>query len=112
MMVAQGFPVETTAPTEGTGYALNGVSIVKGARNMDAAKTFVDWMLSPEGQAVDVNSGMNSYPTAKGTPLSQYTVDITKMKLLDLDQKLYGSPESRKQLLNRWDREIGPIAGN
>jgi len=112
MMVAQGFPVETTAPEEGTGYSLNGVSIIKGARNLEAAKKFVDWILTPEGQAVDVNSGMNSYPTAKGTPLSPYSVDITKMKLLDLDQKLYGSPESRKQLLSRWDKEIGPIAGN
>jgi len=111
MMVEQGFPVETTAPTEGTGYSLIGVSIVKGARNLEAAQKFVDWILSAEGQAVDVRSGINTYPTVKGLPLSPYTVDISKMKLLDLDQKLYGSPESRKQLLNRWDREIGPIAG-
>jgi len=111
MMVAQGFPVAIVAPEEGTGYALRGVSIVKGTRNLQAAQRFVDWILSPEGQTVDMASGMNSYPTAKGTPLSEYTVDITKMKLLDLDQKLYGSPESRKQLLGRWEREIGPIAG-
>jgi len=111
MMLAQGFPVESVAPEEGTGYSLVGVSIVEGARNMQAAKTFVDWILSPEGQAVDMASGMNTYPTVKGLPLSQYVVDITKMKLLDLDQKLYGSPESRQKLLSRWDREIGPIAG-
>jgi len=111
MMLAQGFPVVLVAPEEGTGYTLAGVSIVKGARNMQAAKTFVDWILSLEGQAVDMASGMNTYPTVKGLPLSQYTVDITKMKLLELDQKFYGSPESRQHLLNRWDKEIGPIVG-
>jgi len=111
-LVEQGFPIEIGAPEEGTGYALNGVSIVKGTRNLEAAKKFVDWILSPEGQAVDVQSGINAYPTAKGTPLSKYTVDITKMTLLDLDQQLYGSPESRKQLLGRWDKEIGSIVGN
>jgi len=111
MMVAQGFPLELVAPEEGTGYSLAGVSIVIGARNMQDAKTFVDWILSPEGQAVDMASGMNTYPTVKGLPLSQYVVDVTKMKLLDLDQKLYGPPESRQQLLSRRDKEIGTIAG-
>lgn len=37
-------------PCEGTGYELGGVSIIKGARNLENAKLFVDWALSKEGQ--------------------------------------------------------------
>ncbi len=37
-------------PCEGTGYEIGGVSILKGARNLDNAKLFVDWVLSKEAQ--------------------------------------------------------------
>jgi len=42
-----------------------------------------------------VENGLNAYPAAKGTKFSDYTVDIEGVKLLDLDRKLYGSPEKR-----------------
>ena len=34
----QGAPLELVVPCEGTGYELGGVSILKGARNIDNAK--------------------------------------------------------------------------
>jgi len=111
MVVAQGFPLVTTTPCEGTGYALHGVSIIEGARNLDQAKVFMDWILSPEGQAAEASSKSYIYPTAIGTKRLELTEDITQIKLLDLDQKFYGAPEKRKELLGRWDREIGAIAG-
>lgn len=42
----QGAPLELISPCEGTGYEIGGVSILKGARNLDNAKLFVDWVLS------------------------------------------------------------------
>jgi len=111
MVVAQGFPLVTTTPCEGTGYALHGVSIIEGARNLEQAKVFMDWILSPEGQAAEVSSKSYIHPTAKGTQRLDLMEDMTQIKLVDLDQKLYGSPEKRKELLGRWDREIGAIAG-
>jgi len=111
ILVRQGFPLKTVTPSEGTGHTLNGVSIVRGARNLEAAKAFMDWILTPEAQSVVVENGLNSYPAAKGTKLSEYTVGIEGVKLLDLDRKLYGSPEKRQALLSRWGREIGAIAG-
>ena len=51
----QGAPLELVVPCEGTGYELGGVSILKGARNIDNAKLFVDWALSKEGQELAWN---------------------------------------------------------
>jgi len=109
--IKQGFPLGTSVPCEGTGYTLDGLSIVKGAKNLEEAKAFVDWILTPDAQYINIENGLNNaYPTAKGTKLSQYTVSIEGVKLLDLDQKLYGSTEKRRSLLGRWDKEIGAIA--
>jgi len=109
--IKQGFPLDTAIPCEGTGYTLDGLSIVRGAKNLEQAKAFVDWILTPDAQYINIENGLNNaYPTAKGTKLSEYTVSIEGAKLLDLDQKLYGSSEKRRSLLGRWDREIGIIA--
>ena len=50
----QGAPLELVVPCEGTGYELGGVSILKGARNIDNAKLFVDCALSKEGQELEI----------------------------------------------------------
>jgi len=110
-MIRQGFPLEAVAPSDGVGHTLDGLSIVAGARNLEQAKAFVDWILTPKAQSINIDNGLNSYPTAKGTKFSDYTVNIEEMNLIDMNHKLQGSPEMRRALLARWDREIGAIAG-
>jgi len=110
-LIQQGFPLAYSVPCEGIGLNLDGMAIVKGAKHLAEAEKFVDWALTPAGQQVINESGFFGYPSAKGTKISDYTVDITPYKTIDLDLKYYGSPERRKQLLERWDREIGAIAG-
>ena len=56
------FPVKSAAPCEGTGYEIGSLSIVKGARNMDAAKKFVDWALTPKAQKL--GAGQQAVPAA------------------------------------------------
>ena len=43
---------KAVAPCEGTGYEIGSLSIVKGARNLDNAKKFYDWALTPKAQAL------------------------------------------------------------
>ena len=54
---AKGAPVELVVPCEGTGYEIGGVSIIKGARNLENAKLFVDWALSKEAQELTWKKG-------------------------------------------------------
>ena len=42
----QGFPVEIVAPCEGTGYEVGAVSIVAGTPNLEAAKKWVEYVIS------------------------------------------------------------------
>ncbi len=57
--VEKGAPLKLVVPCEGTGYELGGVSIIKGARNLDNAKLFVDWALSKEGQELSWQKGQS-----------------------------------------------------
>lgn len=101
-----GFPVEIVAPCEGTGYEIGAVSIIKGARNLDNAKLFVDYALSDEGQATGITAGQNQVPSNGKAPVPAEAPDITTIKLVDYDFATYGSADVRNRLLSRFDREI------
>lgn len=40
----------TTYPLEGTGYEVGSISLLKDARNLDAAKAYFDWILTTDAQ--------------------------------------------------------------
>ena len=44
--IADGFPVEMVFPAEGSGYELEANALVKGAKNPENAKRFLDWAIS------------------------------------------------------------------
>ncbi|MDY4594298.1 MAG: ABC transporter substrate-binding protein [[Pasteurella] aerogenes] len=103
----QGAQMELIVPCEGTGYELGGVSILKGARNMENAKLFVDWALSKEGQEVAWKKG-NSLQTLTNTTAEQSpsAFDPTKLNLIDYDFEKFGAADERKRLISKWVDEI------
>ena len=102
-----GFPVKTATPCEGTGYEIGSLSIVKGARNLDNAKKFVDWALTPKAQALGAQAKQFQIPSNVNTPISPLSPKIADIKLINYDFAKYGSSAERKRLLERWDREVG-----
>ena len=102
-----GFPVKSVAPCEGTGYEIGSMSIVKGTRNLDAAKKFVDWALTPAAQKLGQDSKQFQLPSNKGTPISPLSPKPAEIKLIDYDFAKFGASAERKRLLERWDREVG-----
>lgn len=101
-----GFPLEIVAPCEGTGYEIGAVSVIKGARNLENAKLFVDYALSAEGQATGAAAGQNQVPSNGKASVPPGAPDITKIKLVDYDFATYGSADVRSRLLSRFDSEI------
>jgi len=101
-----GYPLVIVAPCEGTGYEIGAVSIVKGARHPEAAKRFVDFALSPEGQGTGAASGQNQVPSNAKSTLPLAAPDISMIKMVDYDFATFGSPEERSRLLERFDAEI------
>ncbi|OLP58823.1 ABC transporter substrate-binding protein [Xaviernesmea oryzae] len=54
---AKGAPVDFVFPSEGVSAVTEPVAILKTAKNPEAAKAFVDFLLSAEGQALEVSQG-------------------------------------------------------
>ncbi len=107
---ADGFPLELVVPSEGTGYEIGGLSIIKGARNLDNAKKFVDFMLSAEGQEVPQRVKMFQVPTNIHAKVPKEAIRLDQVKLIDYDFVKYGSEKMRSHLIDRWAKEVKPIA--
>ena len=105
--IATGAPLKTVSPCEGTGFETGSMSIIKGAPNLDNAKKWYDWALTPAAQ--EIGAAANSYqvPSNKNSKVPPQAPKISEIKLIDYDFAKYGSSDERKRLLARWDAEIG-----
>ena len=72
-----GFPVRMTLPCEGTGYEIGSLSIVKGARNVEGAKAFVDWALTPAAQKLGADAKQFQVPSNRATPVHPLVPDLS-----------------------------------
>lgn len=102
-----GAPIELIAPCEGTGYEIGGVSIIKGARNLDNAKLFVDWALSKQAQEIAWQKAQSyQIPTNVTTEPSPLALKMEELNLINYDMDKYGDTEKRKYLINKWVDEV------
>lgn len=100
---SQGAPLELISPCEGTGYEIGGVSMIKGARNEENAKLFIDWVLSKEGQQLAWQKGKSfQILTNVDAEQSPYALDPTKLDLINYDMSTYGASDERKRLIKKW----------
>ena len=104
--IKQGLPLKTLVPCEGTGYEIGAMSLVKGARNMDNARRFYEWSLTPAAQALAAAAGSFTIPSSKDTPLHPLMPPAAQMKFVNYDLKKFGSKEERTRLIGRWEREV------
>lgn len=104
---SQGAPLELISPAEGTGYEIGGVSIIKGARNIDNAKLFVDWVLSKQGQELAWKKGKSfQILTNVKAEQSPYALDPSKLNLINYDMDKYGATDTRKALIKKWVKDV------
>ena len=106
VFAVQGDPIKAVAPCEGTGYEIGSMSIVKGARNLDNAKKFYDWALTPAAQALAAPAKSYQVPSNKNAPVPAQAPKMSEMKLIKYDFVKYGSSAERVRLLTKWDKEI------
>jgi iron(III) transport system substrate-binding protein len=106
-MRVAGAAVQTMAPCEGTGYEIGAVSLIKGRKNTEAARTFFDWALSAEAQRiVGVDQNIYSIPSNKAAPIHPQAPDIASIRLISYDSAKYGSSAERNRLLKKWGDEV------
>ena len=108
--IVRGFPVEPVLPCEGVGYEIGSTAIIKGSRNLEVAKRFVDFALSPEGQRIGLDVKEYAIPTNRSVALPPQVPKLADIKVIDYDFAKYGSSAERRRLLDRWEKEINALA--
>ncbi|MFO1217716.1 MAG: ABC transporter substrate-binding protein [Burkholderiaceae bacterium] len=105
----QGFPVETVTPSEGTGAEIGSMSIIKGARNLESAKKFYEWALTPQAQQFGAASKQFQLPSNKSTPIDPRVPDFKSIKFINYDYAKYGASAERRRLIARWEKDVNSI---
>jgi len=105
-----GAPVKIVSPCEGTGYEIGSMSIIKGAKNMENAKKWYDWALSPEAQNVGPQAKVSyQVPSNRNASAPPGSPKLSEIKLINYDFVKFGSSAERTRLLKRWDTEVSTL---
>lgn len=98
---AQGAPVEIIIPEEGAGWDMEATAIIKGTKNLEAAKKLADFSVSKEANMM-YNSvyAVVAYPGV-AQPVEHYPDNIEE-KMIDNDFEFAAG--NRDKILTEWQR--------
>lgn len=105
----QGFPVETITPADGTGAEIGSMSLIKGARNLEAAKKFYEWALTPGAQEMAAAAKQFQLPSNKVAKVDARVPDFKKIRFIPYDYAKYGASAERRRLIARWEKEVNSL---
>jgi iron(III) transport system substrate-binding protein len=104
-----GFPVATITPADGTGAEIGSMSLVKRARNLELAKKFYEWALTPSAQEMAAATKQYQLPSNKNAKLDPHVPDFKSIKFIAYDYAKYGASNERKRLIARWEKEVNAL---
>jgi iron(III) transport system substrate-binding protein len=96
--------LETSFPTEGTGYEIGGVALIAGAPEPNAAKAWIDWSLTAEAQEIGATTLSFQLPTNPEAEVSERSVNLDDVELVEYDFQAAG--EAREELTARFEDEV------
>jgi len=94
-------PLTLTFPEEGTGYEIGGLAVMAGAKHLDAAHLWVDWLITPEVQGEYEIFGYQGV-SVKGVTL-RYP-ELLQVKLIDYD--FIWSADHKDEFVKKFTQEI------
>jgi len=95
----QGFPVEFVFPIEGAGYEVEANALLKGVKNVAAAKKFLDWAISEN--AMKEYSKFKYGVTLPGIPTRPDLPKLSEIKLYPMD--FSWQAKNRDDILKKWE---------
>ncbi len=104
-----GFPVETVTPSEGTGAEIGSMSIIKGARNLEAAKKFYEWALTPAAQEMAAAAKQFQLPSNKSAKNDPRIPNFKAIKFINYDYAKYGASAERSRLIAKWEKDVNSL---
>jgi iron(III) transport system substrate-binding protein len=93
----KGAPVEFVFPSEGVSAVGEPVAILKSTKNPEAAKAFIDFLISKAGQALALRQGYVAAHPDVALPAGYPTRDAIKLMPFDAAQALAGEAAARKR---------------
>ncbi|TAH55796.1 MAG: ABC transporter substrate-binding protein, partial [Sphaerochaeta sp.] len=99
-----GQPIEIVFPKEGFGFEFPAASILAGAKNYEAAKIFMDWLVSKRGQDVLKQTGTYFYPVIDGAQIDPIMPAFSTLNVKPIDLAYYSANTNR--LVERWVKEV------
>ena len=83
----EGYPIELSFPTDGTGYEVGAMALIKGgpADQQENAKKFIDFMCSAEGQNLYAENNSFRVPTNTQATVAEGLVTLDSVAVIDYD---------------------------
>jgi iron(III) transport system substrate-binding protein len=100
-LISQGYPLVITFPSEGTGFEVASISLVKGGPNPELAKRLIDWALTE--RAAKLYAAECVVPFVD-VPLKKGAVPISQVNTINQDD-VWAAANSER-LIERWQNEI------
>ncbi len=100
----QGLPLKVTFPSEGTGYEIGGVALVKGSKNPEAAKAYIDFALSKEAQNLGPTVAAFQVLTNPNTKIDPRMVKLNTLTIVNYDFEKAAA--AKKALTAKFDSTI------
>src|SRR5687767_8255106 len=105
--IEEGFKdLKVVFPSEGTGYEIGGMALVKGASDPIAAKTFMDWAITAKAQELAPTYKAYQIPTNSDAKVSEKSVKLSTVKTVNYDFQWAG--DNKKVLVDRFSNEVAP----
>lgn len=101
--ISKGYPVKMFFPSEGTGYEIGALGLVKGGAEMELGKKFIDWTLSARAQ--NLMKSWFRIPLNPEAEIVEGAVKATDVKLVEFDNDWIGANNAR--INEKWRQLMG-----
>jgi len=107
LLKTKGAPIDIILPEDKSGWEIEGTAIVKGTKNMAAAKTLADWSVSREAnEQYNKFMAIVAYPGVSNLPANQPSNSEAMMSDFDVAWGI----ANRTRLVNEWTKRYSTKA--
>ncbi|MCX7378410.1 MAG: extracellular solute-binding protein [Alphaproteobacteria bacterium] len=103
-LINEGAPISIILPTEGLGWEIEALAIIKGARNLADAKVMADWISSREAAEISAKFlPITAYDDIQSLPKNYPANEREKLLKMDFGKLA----ASREAVMAEWQRRYG-----
>jgi iron(III) transport system substrate-binding protein len=105
--IEEGFrDLKVVFPSEGTGYEIGGMALIKGGPDTVEAKRFMDWAIGVKAQELAPTFKAYQIPTNPDAKVSDKSVKLASVKTVPYDFQWAG--DNKKVIVDRFSDEVAP----